>query len=186
MLFCCEQSFRGAAVFEVAPETVIPAGSELRVTIEQQPAAQHSLGKFRLSVAEMLPTSPAADVPERNKLVTARDTLPNELAVPVPLAMAVSSTKPLVILPAMISHLCVAHILHLRVCCLLTHAGVQCKIQRLGTSSGVFKRQLSFLRCTCDRSVACTLCFADLLRFTDAVCASQIWSMSPAGFALSV
>jgi hypothetical protein len=78
------------AVFEVAPETVIPAGSKLRVTIEQQHSDQHSLGKFRLTVAETLPMSPAADTPERRELVTTQDTLQNELAIPVPLAMAVT------------------------------------------------------------------------------------------------
>jgi hypothetical protein len=78
------------AVFEVAPETVIPAGSKLRVTIEQQHSDQHSLGKFRLTVAETLPMSPAADTPERKALAATRDTLQNELAIPVPLAMAVT------------------------------------------------------------------------------------------------
>ena len=78
------------AVFEVAPEIVIPAGSKLRVAIEQQHSDQHSLGKFRLTVAETLPMSPTADTPERKELVATRDTLQNELAIPVPLAMAVT------------------------------------------------------------------------------------------------
>ncbi len=78
------------AVFEVGPEIVIPAGSRLRVTIEQQHSDQHTLGKFRLAVAEALSMSPAADTPERKELVATRDTLQNELAIPVPLAMAVT------------------------------------------------------------------------------------------------
>ncbi|MFN0054417.1 MAG: PSD1 and planctomycete cytochrome C domain-containing protein, partial [Planctomycetales bacterium] len=79
-----------AAVFEVAPETTIPAGSQLRVTIEQLHSDQNTLGKFRLSVAETLTTSPPADTRERQDLVITRDTLQKELAVPVPLAMAVT------------------------------------------------------------------------------------------------
>ena len=78
------------AVFEIAPEIVIPAGSKLRITIEQQHSDQHSLGKFRLTVAETLSMSPTADTPERKELVATRDTLQNELAIPVPLAMAVT------------------------------------------------------------------------------------------------
>ena len=78
------------AVFEIAPEIVIPAGSRLRVTIEQQHSDQHTLGKFRLTVAETLSMSPTADTPERKELVATRDTLQNELAIPVPLAMAVT------------------------------------------------------------------------------------------------
>jgi len=78
------------AVFEIAPEIVIPAGSKLRITIEQQHSDQHSLGKFRLTVAETLSMSPTADTPERNALVATRDTLQKELAIAVPLAMAVT------------------------------------------------------------------------------------------------
>ncbi|MDA1017065.1 MAG: PSD1 and planctomycete cytochrome C domain-containing protein [Planctomycetota bacterium] len=78
------------AVFEVAPETVIPAGSMLRVTIEHQYADQHALGKFRLSVAETLTTALPADTPGRKEFVTNRDGLQSELAVPIPLAMAVT------------------------------------------------------------------------------------------------
>ena len=78
------------AVFEVAPETVIPAGSKLQVIIEQQHSDQHTLGKFRLSVAETITISPPLDTPQRQELATARDALQKELAVPVPLAMAVS------------------------------------------------------------------------------------------------
>jgi hypothetical protein len=77
------------AVFEAAPDTVIPAGSELRVSMEQQHSDQHSLGKFRLSIAESLTISPPAETPQRKELVSMRDTLQKELAVPVPLAMAV-------------------------------------------------------------------------------------------------
>jgi hypothetical protein len=78
------------AVFEVAPETVIPAGSKLQVIIEQQHSDQHTLGKFRLSVAETITISPPLDTPQRQELATAHDALQKELAVPVPLAMAVS------------------------------------------------------------------------------------------------
>ena len=79
-----------AAAFEFAPETVIPAGSKLRVTIEQQHSDQHTLGRFRLSVAEALTISPPVDTAQRQELATARDALQKELAVPVPLAMAVT------------------------------------------------------------------------------------------------
>ncbi|MDA0589675.1 MAG: PSD1 and planctomycete cytochrome C domain-containing protein [Planctomycetota bacterium] len=78
------------AVFDVAPETVIPAGSRLRVTIEHQYANQHSLGKFRLSVAETLTTAPPAETTQRQELISTRDRLQKELADPVPLAMAVT------------------------------------------------------------------------------------------------
>lgn len=78
------------AVFEVASETVIPAGAKLRVMIKQQHSDQHTLGKFRLSVAETMTISPPLETPQRQELVTARDALQKELAVPVPLAMAVS------------------------------------------------------------------------------------------------
>ena len=83
------------AVFEVAPETMILAGSKLIVTIEQQHSDQHALGKFRLSVTDQLTALPPAELspaetPQRQDLITARDTLQKELAVPVPLAMAVT------------------------------------------------------------------------------------------------
>ena len=78
------------AVFEVAAGTMIPAGSKLRITIEQQHSDQHALGKFRLSVAEQLTMSPPTETPQRQDLITARDALQKELAVPVPLAMAVT------------------------------------------------------------------------------------------------
>jgi len=78
------------AVFEAAPETVIPAGSKLRVVIEQRHSDQHTLGKFRLSIAESLTMSPPAETPERQELITTRDALQKELAVAVPLAMAVT------------------------------------------------------------------------------------------------
>jgi len=78
------------AVFEVAPETAIPAGSKLRVTIEQQYSGEYTLGKFRLSVVKMLDSSPPPETPERQELIALRDAEQKELAVPVPLAMAVT------------------------------------------------------------------------------------------------
>ncbi len=78
------------AVFELAPETMIPAGAKLSVTIEQQHSEQHTLGKFRLSVAEMLDTSSLTETTDRQELIATRDTLQSELAAPVPLAMAVT------------------------------------------------------------------------------------------------
>ena len=78
------------AVFEIAPEMVIPAGSKLSVTIEQHHSDQHTLGHFRLSVAETVTTSPPVETPQRQSFITARDALQNALAVPVPLAMAVT------------------------------------------------------------------------------------------------
>ena len=78
------------AVFEVQPETVIPAGSQLRITIDQHHSDQHTLGKLRLSIAESLVVTPSAETPERQELVASRDALQRGLAVPVPLAMAVT------------------------------------------------------------------------------------------------
>jgi hypothetical protein len=78
------------AVFEVQPETVIPDGSKLRITIEQHHSDQHTLGKLRLSIAESLELSPSAETPERQELIASREALQKELEVPVPLAMAVS------------------------------------------------------------------------------------------------
>ena len=78
------------AAFEFAPDTTIPAGSKLRVVIEQQHSDKHTLGKFRLSVMETLTMTPAVDSPERKELVATQDTLRKELALPVPLAMAVT------------------------------------------------------------------------------------------------
>jgi len=82
------------AVFEVAPETVIPAGSRLIVSLEQRYASQpnsgkHTLGKLRLSVAETLTTTSPPDTPERRKLIAVRDSLQKEQADLAPLAMAV-------------------------------------------------------------------------------------------------
>ena len=77
-------------VFEAAPETVIPTGSKLRIAMEQQHSDQHTLGKFRLSVVDMLDSSPPTETPSRQELVATRDALQKELAVPVPLAMAVT------------------------------------------------------------------------------------------------
>lgn len=78
------------AAFEIATDMVIPAGSRLSVSIEQQHAEKHTLGKLRLSVAETLTTSPSPDSPQRRELIVNRDRLQQELAVPVPLAMAVT------------------------------------------------------------------------------------------------
>jgi Protein of unknown function (DUF1553)/Protein of unknown function (DUF1549)/Planctomycete cytochrome C len=78
------------AVFEVDPVTVIPPGAKLLVKIEQQHSDQHTLGNFQLSVAETLTISPATDLPQWQELITARDSLQQELAVPLPLAMAVT------------------------------------------------------------------------------------------------
>ncbi|MFM7866092.1 MAG: DUF1553 domain-containing protein, partial [Planctomycetaceae bacterium] len=78
------------AVFEAASESAIPVGSRLHVVIEQQHSDQHTLGKFRLSIAESLTMSPPAETPERQELITTRDALQKELAVAVPLAMAVT------------------------------------------------------------------------------------------------
>jgi hypothetical protein len=78
------------AVFEIAPEAVIPAGSRLRVTIDQQHSDTHTLGKLRLSVAETLTPSPPPDTPERLELIALCDGLQQELVNPVPLAMAVT------------------------------------------------------------------------------------------------
>lgn len=78
------------AVFEIASDTAIPAGSRLIVSIEQRHADKHALGKLRLSVAETLPTSAPPDTPQRRDLIANRDRLQQELSVPVPLAMAVT------------------------------------------------------------------------------------------------
>jgi len=78
------------AVFEAAPETVIPAGTKLRVSMEQQHSDQHTLGKFRLSIAESLTIAAPAETPQRQELISMRDALQKELAVAVPLAMAVT------------------------------------------------------------------------------------------------
>jgi hypothetical protein len=78
------------AVFEAASESAIPVGSRLRVTIEQQHSDQHALGKFRLSIAESLTMSPPTETPQRQELIATKDALQRELAVPVPLAMAVT------------------------------------------------------------------------------------------------
>ncbi|MFM8289336.1 MAG: DUF1553 domain-containing protein, partial [Planctomycetaceae bacterium] len=78
------------AVFEFAPETVVPAGAKLKITIDQRHSDHHTLGRFRLSVAEKLTPSPPAETPGRQELIAERDTLQRELAVPVPLAMAVT------------------------------------------------------------------------------------------------
>lgn len=78
------------AVFEFAPETVIPPGSKLHITIEQQHSDQHTLGKFRLSVAQTLTVSPPVDASQRLELTATRDALRQELSIPIPLAMAVT------------------------------------------------------------------------------------------------
>ena len=58
------------AMFEVAPNLVIPPGSKLVVTIEHQHSDEHTLGKLRLSVVETLPPTPP-DSPERAKALAA-------------------------------------------------------------------------------------------------------------------
>ncbi len=78
------------AIFEIAAETVIPAGSRVSVTIEQQHSDKHTLGKLRLSVVESLMTSPPPDSAPRRELIATHDMLQKELALPVPLTMAVT------------------------------------------------------------------------------------------------
>ena len=78
------------AVFEISSETVLPAGSKLKITLEQQHSDQHTLGRFQLSVAEQQNAAPLVESPARQALITERDALQQTLAVPVPLAMAVT------------------------------------------------------------------------------------------------
>ncbi|MEI7686090.1 MAG: PSD1 and planctomycete cytochrome C domain-containing protein [Planctomycetota bacterium] len=59
------------AVFEVAPELAVPAGSKLVVTIEHRHSDEHALGKLRLSVAEKLTITPPPDSPERARALAA-------------------------------------------------------------------------------------------------------------------
>jgi len=58
--------------------------------MEQQHSDQHSLGKFRLSIAESLTIAAPVETPQRQELISMRDALQKELAVAVPLAMAVT------------------------------------------------------------------------------------------------
>jgi hypothetical protein len=60
------------ATFDIGPETKIPAGAPLAITIDQQYAdGTHTLGKFRISVVQDVPpaaaTAPAAAKPEADK-----------------------------------------------------------------------------------------------------------------------
>ena len=60
------------ATFDIAPETKIPAGAPLAITIDQQYAdGTHTLGKFRISVVQDVPPAavkaPAAAKPEAEK-----------------------------------------------------------------------------------------------------------------------
>jgi len=76
--------------FEIAPDTFVPPGSRLRITIEQQSSDAHALGTLRLSVAETLATSPPPDTAKRLELIALRDGLRQRVAIPIPLAMAVT------------------------------------------------------------------------------------------------
>lgn len=76
------------AVFDTGKAITIPANSRISVVIEHQYAPQHALGKFRLSVAESLPESPTTT--EYRELKAASEKLQQQLADPVPLAMAVT------------------------------------------------------------------------------------------------
>ena len=51
-----------SATFDIAPDTKVPAGAPLTITIDQQYAdGQHALGKFRLT---LLPAAPKAEAPK--------------------------------------------------------------------------------------------------------------------------
>jgi len=78
------------ALFEIAAETPVAAGSRLTVLLEQQHAEKHTLGKFRLSVAGPFTLSPPPETPERTELLAQKTELQRRLADPVPLAMAVT------------------------------------------------------------------------------------------------
>ena len=77
------------AVFEIAPEFIIPPGSELTLIIDQNHTENQPLGKFRLSVASRLKTPLSVVEPERTDLLVARELLEKELSVPIPVAMAI-------------------------------------------------------------------------------------------------
>jgi mono/diheme cytochrome c family protein len=76
------------ATFVIALDVKIPAGSVLTFKIDQQHSDSHALGKFRFSVTNALQTSSPQNVPERQELIATRDQLQKELAVPIPVAMA--------------------------------------------------------------------------------------------------
>ena len=61
------------AVFEISSETVLPAGSKLKITLEQQHSDQHTLGHFQLSVAEQQNAAPLVESPARQALIKERD-----------------------------------------------------------------------------------------------------------------
>lgn len=77
------------AVFGIAADQTIPAGSQLTFTIDQTHSEKSAVGKLRLSVTNALPEISPSDDPDQPKLITERDQLQKELSVPVPLAMAV-------------------------------------------------------------------------------------------------
>ena len=77
------------AVFEAAADTNIPAGSLLTFIIDQSYSENHAIGKFRLSVTDSLAAAATSTDPARPELILTRDALQKELAVPLPLAMAV-------------------------------------------------------------------------------------------------
>ena len=76
------------AAFDIGKVITIPANSRVSVVIEHQYADQHALGKFRLSIAESLPESPTTTEYKELKLVSEK--LRQEVASPIPLAMAVT------------------------------------------------------------------------------------------------
>jgi hypothetical protein len=79
-----------AAAFELAAEPVVPEGARLVLTIEQLHSASHNLGRFRLLAAAELPELPADVGTRRQALASEQEGLQQALAVPVPLAMAVT------------------------------------------------------------------------------------------------
>jgi mono/diheme cytochrome c family protein len=76
------------ALFEIAGETPVAAGSRLVVVLEQQHAEKHTLGRFRLSVTGPVTLTPPPESAVRTELLTRQVELQQLLAAPVPLAMA--------------------------------------------------------------------------------------------------
>ena len=77
------------AVFEIPADVKIAFGSMLTITIDQTHSEMKTLGKFRLSVLDAITNDPPSKSAELARLSAERDRLKQELAIPIPVAMAV-------------------------------------------------------------------------------------------------
>lgn len=77
------------AVFEIAVDQKLPPRAVLTFTIEQSHSDSHTLGKLRLSLADSIPAPQPQSDPERDSLIQSRGSIQQDLAVAVPVCMAV-------------------------------------------------------------------------------------------------